>query len=228
MTNVILEIRPAAGGNEAKIWANDLLRMYLRFANKQNWKIEIFDERVIKIGGPYVWGKLKYEAGVHRVQRVPETEKYGRIHTSTATVAVLPEISETEVKIDPKEVEFQAFRASTQGGQNVQKVSTAVRLTHMPTGIMVVCQTQRSQDQNRKIAMEMLRAKLYQKKQEEREQKIKEIRRGEVGRGMRAEKVRTYNYPQNRVTDHRLNKKFRLEDIMNGKLEKLVSFLIRK
>ena len=225
--NVILEIRPAAGGDEAKIWANDLLRMYLRFANKQNWQTEILDEGVIKFSGPDVWEKLKHEAGVHRVQRVPETEKYGRIHTSTATVAVLPEISESEIKIEPREVEFQAFRASTQGGQNVQKVSTAVRLIHKPTGITVTCQTQRNQDQNRKTALELLRTKLYQKKEAEREQKIKEIRRGDVGRGMRAEKIRTYNSPQNRVTDHRLKKKFRLEDIMVGKLEKLISLLIK-
>lgn len=227
MTNVILEIRSAAGGDEAKIWANDLFRMYLRFAQKQNWQPEILGEGVIKISGSQVWEKLKHESGVHRVQRIPETEKHGRIHTSTATVAILPVISETQIKINPKDIEFQAFRASTQGGQNVQKVSTAVRLIHKPTGVTTTCQTQRNQEQNRKIAMDILRAKLYQIQEEEKNQKLKEIRSGAVGHGMRAEKIRTYNYPQNRVTDHRINKKFRLEDIIEGRLEKLIALLAK-
>lgn len=225
MNSVILEIRPAAGGNEAKIWAKDLLRMYFRFAKRQNWPVEVLDERVIKIRGTQVWEKLKHESGVHRVQRVPETEKYGRIHTSTATVAVLPEISETQVKLNPRDIKFQAFRASTQGGQNVQKVSTAVRLIHQPTGITVTCQSQRSQEQNKKIALEMLRSKLWQIKEEKRQQSLASTRRAAVGHGMRAEKIRTYNYPKNRVTDHRINKKFRLEDIIEGKLDRLIDYL---
>ena len=223
--SVILEVRPAAGGDEAKIWAADLLRMYLKFAQKQGWKTEILDEGVIKITGSKVWEKLQYEAGVHRVQRVPETEKYGRIHTSTATVAVLPEIPEAQVKINPEDIIFQAFRASTQGGQNVQKVSTAVRLIHKPTGLTVTCQTQRSQEQNRKIALEMLRSKLYQLEEEKRRQAISQKRKAAIGRGMRAEKIRTYNFPQNRVTDHRIHKKFRLEDIIEGKLEPVIKKL---
>jgi peptide chain release factor 1 len=225
--SVILEIRPAAGGEEAKIWATDLLRMYLKFSQKQGWETKTIGDGVLRIKGADAFLKLKHEAGVHRVQRVPETEKYGRIHTSTATVAVLPTISETQIKIDPKDIEFQAFRASTQGGQNVQKVSTAVRLIHKPTSVTATCQTQRTQEQNRKIALEMLRAKLYQIKEEKRRQKLTEIRQTAVGRGMRAEKIRTYNYPQNRVTDHRINKKFRLEDIIEGKLGKMIKHFTR-
>lgn len=224
--SVILEIRPAAGGNEAKIWAADLLRMYVRLSQKQGWKTNLIAEGIIQISGLDVCEKLKNEAGVHRVQRVPETEKRGRIHTSTASVAVLPIISEAQVKIDAKDIEFQAFRASTQGGQNVQKVSTAVRLIHKSTGVTATCQTQRTQEQNRKIALQMLRAKLYQIEEDKKKQKLTEIRQEAVGRGMRAEKVRTYNYPQNRVTDHRLNKKFRLEDIIEGKLEKIIKHFI--
>lgn len=226
MKSVILEIRPAAGGDEAKIWASDLLRMYLQFAKKQNWQTTILDDGVVKIVGSLVLEKLKHEAGVHRVQRVPETERYGRIHTSTATVAVLPEIPEEEIKINPNDLDWQFFRASTQGGQNVQKVSTAVRVIHKPTGTTVTSQSQRSQEQNRKIALEMLRSKLWQLEEEKRQEAITSTRRQAVGRGMRAEKIRTYNFPKNRVTDHRLNKKFRLEDILEGKLEKIIKYFI--
>lgn len=202
--------------------------MYTRFATSQDWQVIPLDNNVIKIKGENAYEKLKHEAGVHRVQRVPETERYGRIHTSTATVAVLPEISPIEIQINPEDIEFQAFRASGHGGQNVNKVSTAVRLIHRPSGIVVECQTQRDQHRNRELAMQMLRAKLYQKQEEKRQVEISNQRSEQVGRGMRAEKVRTYNFPQNRVTDHRLNKKFRLEDIIDGKLEKLTKLLIEK
>jgi len=220
-----LEIRPAAGGEEAKIWADDLLRMYTRFANSSNWKVEAIGERKLRITGPDVWSRLKNEAGVHRVQRVPETERYGRIHTSTATVAVLPEIQDSEIQINPQDLEIQFSRSGGHGGQNVNKVSTAVRLIHKPTGIVVESQSQRFQEQNRKIALNLLRARLWEIEQEKKLGKITEQRRTQVGQGERSEKIRTYNYPNNRVTDHRLNKKFRLEDIIEGKLEKLTWLL---
>jgi peptide chain release factor 1 len=222
---VILEIRPAAGGDEAKIWANNLKRMYTRFANSQKWQVGEIGESTIKISGPEAFKKLKNEAGVHRVQRVPNTERYGRIHTSTATVAILPEIPESEVKVNPQDLEWQFFRASTQGGQNVQKVSSAVRLKHQPSGIVVTSEEERSQEQNRKLALDLLRAKLWQREEEKKEAEIKGYRSA-IGRGMRAEKIRTYNYPQNRVTDHRLNKSWKnLDAIMNGELKKIVSLL---
>lgn len=224
----ILEIRPGTGGDEAKLWADDLKRMYTRFANSQDWQVTEIDEGTIKIKEPDVFDKLKNEAGVHRVQRVPQTERYGRIHTSTATVAVLPEIPESEVKINPQEIEWQFFRASTQGGQNVQKVSTAVRLKHQPTGITVTSEQERSQEQNRKLALDLLRTKLWQKKEEEKEQEISDYR-SVIGRGMRAEKIRTYNYPQNRVTDHRLKKSWKnLDSIIDGNLKKIVNLLQKK
>lgn len=217
--SLILEIRPAAGGLEAKFWTKDLFRMYRRFATSCNFKTEILDDGVLKITGEGALDKFKYESGVHRVQRIPVTEKSGRIHTSTATVAVLPEIPEHQLKIDPKDIEFQAFRASTQGGQNVQKVSTAVRLKHKPTGITVTCQSQRYQAQNRKIAEDLLRAKLWAQEKERRQTKISGMRATQVGRGMRAEKIRTYNYSQNRITDHRLQKSFHdLQSILDGNL----------
>jgi len=222
---VILEIRSGAGGQEANLWAQDLLRMYTRFANSQGWKTILIDEGVVKINGPDVFQKLKNEAGVHRVQRVPQTERYGRLHTSTATVAVLPEIAESEIKINPQDLDWQFYRASTQGGQNVQKVSSAVRLRHLPTGLIVTSQRERSQEQNRQLALQLLRSKLWQKQEEEKEQQMKDYR-SPIGRGMRSEKIRTYNYPQNRVTDHRINKSWKnLESIMDGNLDKIVSAL---
>lgn len=219
---VYLEVRPAAGGDEAKIWARDLLRMYLRYANKKGWQMVPVDDGVIQISGVGVFNLLKNEAGVHRVQRIPTTEKRGRIHTSTATVAVLPEIKEAEIKINPNDLEWQFFRASTQGGQNVQKVSTAVRAIHKPTGIVVTSQQERYQEQNRKIALELLRAKLWERQEEEKMRTIAGYRSA-IGRGMRAEKIRTYNYPQNRVTDHRIKKSWgNLDAIIDGELDKVL------
>lgn len=219
---VYIEVRAAAGGSEAKIWAKDLLRMYMRYAVKKGWKVSPIDDNTLLISGLGSFSALKNEAGVHRVQRVPATEKRGRIHTSTATVAVLPEIKEHEIKINPKDIEWQFFRASSQGGQNVQKVSSAVRLIHKPTGIVVTAQQERFQEQNRKIALDLLRAKLWEKQEKEKMQKIANYR-SVIGRGMRAEKIRTYNYPQNRVTDHRIKKSWKnLDAIVNGELDKLV------
>ncbi len=218
----LVEIRGAAGGEEAKIWADDLLRMYLRFVEKQGWKSQIISKGVVRIQGSNVYQFLKNETGVHRVQRIPTTEKRGRIHTSTATVVVLPEIPETEVKINPQDLDWQFYRASTQGGQNVQKVSTAVRLIHRPSGLMVTCEQERSQEQNRKLALELLRAKLWEQEELKKESTVAGYRSA-IGRGMRAEKIRTYNYPQNRVTDHRLGKSWHnLETIVNGDLKKVV------
>ncbi len=217
----IIEIHGAAGGDEAKIWADDLTRMYTRYALTQGWKVEPLGQGTIKISGPGAFEKLKMEGGVHRVQRIPDTERRGRIHTSTATVAVLPEIPETQVYISPDDIEMQVFRSSGHGGQNVQKVSSAVRLIHKPTGIVTTCQTERDQWQNRQTAMSMLRAKLWELEEERKRLQLSDLRQV-IGRGMRAEKIRTYNYPQDRVTDHRINKSFRLEDVVQGKLDKML------
>lgn len=217
-----IEIRPAAGGNEAKIWADDLLRMYLKYATKRNWKVTALDDSTLLVSGENTFDLLKNESGVHRVQRVPVTEKRGRIHTSTASVAVLPEIQEGEVNIDPRDIDIQFYRAGGHGGQNVNKVSTAVRITHRPTGIVTTCQQERFQEQNRIIAMNLLRAKLWEKEEERKEKEVAGYR-SKIGRGMRAEKIRTYNFPQNRVTDHRINKKWgNLENIMDGNLDKVI------
>ena len=218
-----IEIRSAAGGDEAKIWAKDLLRMYLRFAMKKNWKASQIADGTLMITGDNSFGLLKNEAGVHRVQRIPVTEKRGRLHTSTATVAVLPEIKEGEININPSEIDWQFYRASTQGGQNVQKVSTAVRLTHKPTGIVVTSEQERFQEQNRNIALELLRAKLWEKEEEKKMAEIADYR-SPIGRGMRAEKIKTYNYPQNRVTDHRIGKSWgNLDSIIDGNLDKVIA-----
>ena len=219
----IIEIRGAAGGNEAKIWADDLLRMYLRFAEKQNWQIKTLGQRVLRIKGKNAYEFLKKEAGVHRVKRIPNTERHGRIHTSTATVAILPEISENQIKINPQDLDWQFYRASTQGGQNVQKVSSAVRLIHEPSGIVVTCEQERFQEQNRKIALDLLRARLWEKEQAKKQNQLSDLRREAIGRGERSEKIRTYNFPQNRVSDHRLKKSFHnLEAILNGDLRKII------
>jgi len=219
---VYLEVRGAVGGDEAKIWAGDLLRMYFKYANRKGWKVNLADDFILTITGPNVFENLKNESGVHRVQRVPVTEKRGRIHTSTATVAILPEIKENEIKINPQDVEIQFFRSGGHGGQNVNKVSTAVRLTHRPTGITVTASQERFQEQNRQIALSILRSKLWER---EEERKIREIAgyRSPIGQGKRAEKIRTYNFPQDRVTDHRLGKSFgRLENLMNGDLDPII------
>lgn len=218
----IIEIRGAAGGDEAKIWADDLLRMYLRFTEKQGWQVKTLGQRVLRIKGKDAYELLKNEGGVHRVQRIPTTERHGRIHTSTATVAVLPEITESQIKVNPNDLDWQFYRASTQGGQNVQKVSSAVRLIHQPSGLVVTCEQERTQEQNRKIALDLLRAKLWQKEQEKKQRELTSLRREAVGRGERSEKIRTYNYPQNRVTDHRLKKSFHnLDSVLDGNLRKI-------
>lgn len=223
MTNkVYIEIRGATGGDEAKIWATDLLRMYMRFAIKRSLSYSPVDETTLLVKGEGVFDLFKNESGVHRVQRVPATEKRGRIHTSTATIAVLPEISENEIQIRSEELEIQFFRAGGHGGQNVNKVSTAVRIIHRPSGIVTSSTEERFQEANRKIAMDMLRAKLWER---EEERKMKEIAgyRSAIGRGMRSEKIRTYNFPQDRVTDHRIGKSWgNLEAIVDGNLDKVI------
>lgn len=220
--NVILEIKGAAGGEEAKLWADELLIMYVKFAQKKGFKVESIDENVVKITGSPTnppFKTFKYEAGVHRVQRTPATEKRGRIHTSTATVSVLPELKDLELHINPDDVQFEAFRSGGHGGQNVNKVSTAVRLTHKPTGIVVAAQTERFQAQNREIAFVMLRSKLWEQALEKRHEEVGSLKSTQVGRGMRAEKIRTYNFPQDRLTDHRLNKSWHnLEEILDGNI----------
>lgn len=216
-----IEVRGAAGGDEAKIWASDLLRMYLRHANRVGWTATQIDESTLRIKGPGVFDTLKHESGVHRVQRVPATEKRGRIHTSTATVAVLPEVSDTEVQINPQDIEIQFFRSGGAGGQNVNKVNTAVRLIHKPTGIVTSSQQERFQEQNRIHAMSLLRAKLWEI---EEAKKIREIAgyRSAIGSGDRSEKIRTYNYPDDRVKDHRVGKTWgNLQVIVDGELDKV-------
>jgi peptide chain release factor 1 len=221
--NVILELKGAAGGEEAKLWSEELLRMYSRFAQIKGFKVESLDENVIKIDGRGAFEILKYEAGVHRVQRIPITEKRGRVHTSTATVSVLPELEDIDLHISPDDIVFEAFRAGGHGGQNVNKVSTAVRIVHKPTGIVVTCQTQRFQAQNRELAMEMLRAKLWEMEVEKQQSEIASIRSTQVGRGMRAEKIKTYNFPQDRLTDHRIGESFHnLPGIMSGELNEII------
>jgi len=215
--NIILEVKGAAGGDEAKLWAEELLRMYTRLAQRKGLSVEKLDEYVIKIIGRGAFGILKYEAGVHRVQRIPATEKRGRIHTSTATVSVLPELEDIDLHISPDDIEFEAFRSGGHGGQNVNKVSTAVRLKHKPSGIVITAQAERSQIQNREIAMKLLRAKLWEIEVEKQATQIASLRATQVGRGMRAEKIKTYNFPQDRLTDHRINKSWKnLPVILDG------------
>jgi peptide chain release factor 1 len=234
--NVIVEIRAGAGGDEAGIFAADLYRMYTRYAERQRWKTEILDENETGVGGykeivfmlkgAGAFSRLKYESGVHRVQRVPITESQGRIHTSTATVAVLAEVDEVEIDIPVGDVRIDVFKSAGAGGQNVQKNATAIRLTHLPTGIVVTCQDERSQTQNRLRAMGILRARLFEMEDEKRRLEIDSERRSQVGSGDRSEKIRTYNYPQSRVTDHRINvSSYNLPVVMDGDLDSFIDEL---
>jgi peptide chain release factor 1 len=215
--NVILEIKGAAGGEEASIFADELLRMYMRFAERRGYKAEFLEDKVLKISGKGVFNILKYESGVHRVQRVPKTEKKGRVHTSTVTVSVLPELQDIDLHINPEDISFEAFRSGGHGGQNVNKVSTAVRLIHQPTGLTVVSSAERSQIQNREIAMTLLRSRLWEMEIEKQQKEYASLKATQVGRGMRNEKIKTYNFPQDRLTDHRMGKSWgNLPVIMDG------------
>lgn len=231
--DVIVEIRAGEGGDEAALWAADLFRMYTRYADRKGWKVEVLSANEIGIGGlkevifevrgKGAYSRLKYESGGHRVQRVPATEAKGRIHTSAATVAVLPEADEVDVTIDEKDLRIDIFHAGSAGGQNVNKVATAVRITHLPTGVVVVCQDERSQLKNRLKAMAVLRARLLAMKKREQEEEISEARRAQVGTGERGGKIRTYNFPQDRVTDHRIGLTVHgLQEVLDGDLDELI------
>ncbi len=234
--NVIIEIRGGAGGEEAALFAHALYRMYSMYADLNRWQVEILDINETELGGlkeisfsikgKGAYSKLKFESGVHRVQRVPETEASGRIHTSTVTVAVLPEVDEVDVEINTSDLKIDTYRASGAGGQHVNKTESAVRITHIPTGLIVASQSERSQIQNREFCMKMLRAKLYEHMQEKQNQEIANTRKLQVGSGARSEKIRTYNFPQGRVTDHRINfTMYQLESFMNGNIESVVEAL---
>jgi len=235
--SVIIEIRGGAGGDEAALFAADLHRMYTMYGESHGWKSEILDSNITGIGGikeisfsidaEGAYSRLKYESGVHRVQRVPETESSGRIHTSTVTVAVLPEADEVDVDINPNDVEVDTYRSSGAGGQHVNKTDSAIRLTHIPTGIVVTCQDERSQHKNKDKAFKILRAKLFELAQIEQDKEIAQNRKSQVGTGDRSERIRTYNFPQGRVTDHRINLTlYKIDEIMNGGLDELIDALI--
>ena len=231
--NIIMEIRAGAGGDEAALFAGDLFRMYTRYAEQKGWKVELMDssptglggfkEVVFMVSGTDVYSHMKFESGVHRVQRVPETEAQGRLHTSTVTVAVMPEAQEVDVDLNMNDVRVDYYRASGAGGQHVNKTSSAVRMTHLPTGIVVQCQNERSQLQNREKCMQMLRARLYEMESEKQQEALDADRKSQVGTGDRSERIRTYNYPQGRVTDHRIGLTLhKLTDIINGDLDELL------
>ena len=235
--DVICEIRAGAGGEEAALFAGTLFRMYSMYAERKHWKLEIVNENETGIGGykeisfmisgKGAYSRLKFESGVHRVQRVPETEANGRIHTSTATVAVLPVVEDVEIEINPADIKMEVFRASGAGGQHVNKTSSAVRLIHEPTGIVVECQTERSQFQNREYAMKMLKSKLYDMEKQKQDSEVRNARKSQVGSGDRSEKIRTYNYPQGRITDHRIGVSiYQMDDFLNGNLDEMIDNLI--
>ena len=235
--NIICEIRAGAGGEEAALFAGTLFRMYSMYAEKKHWKVEILNENETGLGGykeisfmitgKGVYSRLKFESGVHRVQRVPDTESSGRIHTSTVTVEVLPVVEDVEIEINPADIKMEVFRSSGAGGQHINKTSSAVRLIHIPTGITVECQTERSQFQNRDNAMKMLRTKLYEIEKAKQDNSIASERRSQVGSGDRSEKIRTYNYPQGRITDHRIGMSiYQIENFLNGDLDEMIDNLI--
>lgn len=236
--NIILEIRAGTGGEEAALFAADLFRMYSRYAEDNRWKVELlsvnetgsggFKEVIASISGSHVYSRLKYESGVHRVQRVPETESQGRIHTSAVTVAILPEAEEVDLKIDPSEIRLDVFRSSGPGGQSVNTTDSAVRLTHVPTGMVVICQDEKSQHKNRAKAMKVLRSRLLSLMEEEQKKELDANRKAQVGSGDRSERIRTYNFPQGRVSDHRINLTlYNLEAIMEGRLDDIIEPLVQ-
>ena len=235
--NIMCEIRAGAGGEEAALFAGTLFRMYTMYAEKKHWKLEIMNENETGLGGykeisfmitgKGVYSRLKFESGVHRVQRVPDTESSGRIHTSTATVAVLPVVEDVEIEVNPADIKMEVFRASGAGGQHINKTSSAVRLIHEPTGIVVECQTERSQFQNKDNAMKMLRTKLYEIEKQKQDSEVANARKSQVGSGDRSEKIRTYNYPQGRITDHRIGMSiYQMENFLNGDIDEMIYNLI--